>query len=432
MPPAAEAAIAAVCARRFDVAASVGARVALGAYPVAFIATFGWAYGKQSFDTAAAAINWTSYLNVFLLSGFVLVPPAVARLRTERPGDPADLATVGDHIALGRWLLVAAVAAAFVLGLTIEQAFPELASASEGRLTWWFAMFAALAIAQLPLVLWLGVAQASGRYLETFGWVVGSRMLAIMAIVGSAAAGFPGTAAIAASTLLALAGQAGVVHVGRRAWREVSETGLPGRAMAALPANLSAGLIALIGTLVTIAPVTLVGHMIPDQVGAAHLVVALSNAFGAVAVAALFPASLALARNAADASELRGYAQRVARRVVAVTAVLLGAGWLVYPACVLVRGDCGVSAFVAASLVLAGAGLRLGSLGVYHGALAIGRPHIALPSALAEAVAVVLLSAGLVGHLGLLGLGVAFIAGGAMRLAFSLVVEIRLLATAMR
>lgn len=425
-------ATAVVSVLRLDVVASVGTRIALGAYPVAFIAVFGWTYGKQSFDIAAAAINWASYLNVFLLSGFVLVPPAVARMRADPRGEAADLAVVRDHVALGRWLVVAAVVAALLLGLTIERTFPALASASAGRLTLWYAMFALLAVTQLPLVLWMGIGQASGRYVETFAWIVGSRVLAVIAVIASAGAGLPETAAVAASTLLALTGQAGVVHAGRRALREVSATALRGRAMSVLPANINAGLIALVGTVVTIAPVTLIGRALPGEVGAAHLVVSLSNAFGAIAVAAFFPASLALARNAACASELRDYAWLVARRVVAATAALLAIGTVVYPVCVLLRNECGQSVFVAASLVLAGAGLRLGSLGVYHGALALGRPHLALPSALAEALAVVLLSLGLVAHLGLVGVGAAFVAGGALRLALALAIETRLLTAANR
>jgi hypothetical protein len=53
----------------------MGTRLALSAYPLVFVLLFGWVYGKDAFDTAAAANNWANYLNVLLLSGFVLVPP---------------------------------------------------------------------------------------------------------------------------------------------------------------------------------------------------------------------------------------------------------------------------------------------------------------------------------------------------------------------
>src|SRR5512137_908363 len=92
--------------------ASIATRVVLGGFPILFVLALRWTWGKETFDLAAAAINWSMYLNVLLLSGFAMVPPAVARL-VSGDGDVArrekDLHAIGDHIVLSRWLVAIGV-----------------------------------------------------------------------------------------------------------------------------------------------------------------------------------------------------------------------------------------------------------------------------------------------------------------------------------
>lgn len=411
---------------RLHVVASIGTRLALGAYPLAFIAVFGWVYGKQAFDVAAAATNWANYLNVFLLSGFALVPPAVARLRAGAANREAERAVVRDHLALGRWLLVATVLAAAALWATIEAAFPELAAVSGGRLESWFALLAVAAVAQLPLTLWLGIAQATGRYTAAFLWVAVPRAVALLSLAAAAYAGAEATVGIAVAVALVVGGQLIFAHTSRKALRELDPEVLDahGRASRVWRANVGAGSIVLVGTLVTIVPVTMIGHLWPGDVGLAHVAVTLSNAVGAMVVAGYFPSSLTLAARIRAGGEMRRHCLRVARGVAVAIAGVLALAWAVFPLCARLA-VCGASSHVLLSLVLIGAGLRLAALGPYHGALAVGRPQLALPSALAEAACVLGVMLALTAHWGLPALGVAFIAGGALRAAIALGIEAR-------
>jgi O-antigen/teichoic acid export membrane protein len=412
--------------RRLQVLASIGTRLALGAYPLAFIVLFGWAFGKQAFDAAAAAANWANYLNVFLPSGFALVPPAVARWRAD-PGAPtADRQNLRDHLALQRWLSATALAVGLGLWFAIEPAFPGLAERSGDLLRTWFPLFAVLAISQLSLTLWLGVTQALGRYRQALLWVASPRALALGAVLGIALTPAGATAGIAVAVAIVVAGQLMLSADGRAAVRRVDPAVLDerGNAVAVLPANVSAGAIALVGTLVTIAPVTIVGRAQPGDVGTAHVIVTLSNAFGAVVVAAFFPGSISLAARIDDPAAVRGHALRVARNVLALSAGVIALGWLLFPACPAVADRCESHWFTVASLVIAGAGMRLATLGIYHGALMRGRPHLCLLSAVAEAAVVLVLALLLIGDLGLMAIGVAFAAGGAARLGVAFVFEL--------
>lgn len=411
---------------RAHVAASVATRLALGAYPLAFIATFGWAYGKRAFDSAAAATNWASYLNLFLLSGFALVPPAVARLRAGVASTDADRALVRDHLALNRWLLATALVAALALWASVDKAFPGMAAARE-HLALWFLLFAVLAISQLPLTFWLGVAQAAGRYWAALLSIALPRGLALVAVLASAYVGAGATFAIAAAVGIVIAGQVVLIRVARHVLREVDRHALQarGRAGGVLRANVSAGSIALVGTVVTIAPVTIVGHLWPDDVGLAHVAVTVSNAVGAVFVAAFFPASLMLAQRVHEPDEIRRHSLRIAWRVVAATAAVVALAWTTFPLCAALVEQCGVAVYALISLVLTGAGLRLAALGPYHGALAVGRPHLALPSAAAEALVVFGTMLALTPVWGLQALGAVFIAGGAVRALMALTLEVR-------
>ncbi len=413
----------------WQVIASVGTRVAIGAYPLVFIAAFGWVHGKVAFDAAAAAINWAAYLNVFLLSGFALVPPAVARLRADPSRAQPHAQALADHIALARWLLGAAAFAALLLWGMIDRAFPALSDAAEGRLAIWYPLFALLGIAQIPLTLWLGVAQATLNHWLAFGWLAGSRTASALAVVASGWAGLSATATIGVAVAIVVLAQIAFAKTARAAVLAL-DSGLPslkGRVRNVLQANASAGLIALIGTVVTIVPVTLVGHVRPAEVGTAHVIVALSNAFGAFVVAAFLPLSLTLADQAASARTPKPYCRRVATAVAALTWLTIAFGWLLYALCGAAAWRCGAGLFVVGTLVILGSGLRLAALGVYHVALFRGRPHVALLSATCEAAIVLGTMATLLEAMHLAALGVAFALGGAARAGVALTIELRVL-----
>lgn len=415
-----------VSRHRAHVAASVAIRLALGAHPLAFIATFGWAYGKHAFDVAAAAINWASYLNLFLLSGFALVPPAVARLCAGVASPNADRALVRDHLALNRWLIATALVAGVALWASVDNVFPGMAAAGE-PLALWFLLFAVLAISQLSLTLWLGVLQAAERYSAALLSVAVPRALALVSLLASAHVGAGATFAITAAVGIVIAGQVALIRAARRVLRQVDSHALEmrGRAGGVLRANISAGSIALVGTAVTIVPVTIVGRLWPIDVGLAHVAVSVSNAVGALFVAAFFPASLVLAQRVHERGEIRRHSLRIAWRVGAATAAAVALAWTTFPLCTELAGQCSVAVYALISLVLIGAGLRLAALGPYHGALAVGRPHLALPSAVAEALVVFATMSALAPGWGLQALGAAFVAGGALRAAVSLGIEAR-------
>jgi len=414
--------------QRGQVLASVGTRLALGAYPLVFILAFGWAYGKAAFDVAAAASNWANYLNVLLLGGFVLVPPAVARLRSQdRRSEDAQL--VRDHIALERWLVVFGVVAAAILWLSVDRAFPLLAQRAGASLAIWFVLFAVLALAQLPMTLWLGAAQAAGQYLQAFACIALPRLIALVVLLLGAGRQADATWMLGATVVVVVAGQSTLAHIGRRALRAI-DTGMVGSQGAAgrvLAQNLSAGAIGLVGTLVTIVPVTIIGRLLPEEVGHAHVAVSLSNSIGAVLVAALFPLSLALAERTREPGGIWRHCLRVARLVGMSVAALLAAGWVAFPVCSKLSDQCTTQVATVASLVVVGAGLRLASLGVFHVAVYEGRPHLALLSATVEAIAVVLITWLLVGSWLLLALGIGFLVGGGLRLLIALGIEARAL-----
>jgi hypothetical protein len=98
---------------------------------------------------------------------------------------------------------------------------------------------------------------------------------------------------------------------------------------------------------------------------------------------------------------------------------------LLFPLCGWISAACTADAFAVGSLVVFGAGLRLGALGAHHAGLYMGHPHYALMSAAAEAVAVVGLTWWLLGSWMLYALGAAFIVGGALRLLVAFTVELR-------
>jgi hypothetical protein len=189
--------------------------------------------------------------------------------------------------------------------------------------------------------------------------------------------------------------------------------------------NLSVGAIGLVGTLVTIVPVTLVGRLVPSEVGYAHVIVTLSNAIGAVLVAAFFPASLTLGDAARQRDGLWRHCLRVARGVGLAVGGLIACIWLAFPVCAWISAACTGNLVGAGTLVIAGAGLRLASLGAYHAAVYQGHPHFSLLSASAEAIAVVVLTWWMVDSWMLYALGVAFVVGGALRLTIALAIEAR-------
>lgn len=415
--------------RRIQIVASIGARLTIGAYPLAFILGLGSAYGKEVFDVAAAALNWASYLNVLLLSGFALAPPAMARLLAGSGSKEDNRASLRDHVALERALLLVALCAAVLLWFFIGRVFPELAERGGNRLSVWYPMFAVLSVSQLPLTLWMGIAQAVGEYRAILVWTLVPRLLAILALFGASAIGLDATVAICASVLVVLVGQLHIARLGRdlvdRADSSVLET--RGRAANVFWSNLSSGLISLVGTLVTIAPVTLVGHVLPDEVGVAHVLVTLSNAFGAIVVAAFFPLSLRLAVSVLLPGAMRRHSLVVARGVGALAGAALALAWLTFPGCSLLIPSCGWSLYLSGSLVLLGAGFRLASLGVLHSAISRGHPHLSLVSAFAEGAIVTALAWVLVKGEGILGIGLAFFAGGVARLVLAFMLELPLI-----
>jgi len=414
---------------REHVVASIATRLAIGAYPLAFVLAFGWVYGKQAFDTAAAANNWANYLNILLLSGFVVVPPAVARLRgVDRRAD--DLQLVRDHIALTRALLLLGAFVAIALWASAQRAFPALAATQGSSLSTWCALFAILVLAQVPLTLWLGIAQAAGKYRTALAWVVAPRAIALVVLVVAGTLGAGPTSTLGAAVTIVVAGQYVLARSARTALRAIDQSAIEqsGQARRVLAQNLSAGAIGLVGTLVTIVPVTLVGRLLPGEVGHAHVIVTLSNAIGAVIVAAFFPLSLTLAQRAREPGGLWRHCLRVARGVGLASIALIAAGWIAYPICAGLSSACSADAFAVGSLVVLGAGLRLATLGAYHAAVYQGHPHYSLLSASAEAIAVVGLTWWALGTWMLYALGVAFVVGGCLRLLIALAIEMRWLA----
>lgn len=413
---------------RVKIAASVGTRLAIGAYPLAFVFVFGWTYGKQALDVAAAAINWASYLNLLLLSGFLLVPPAVSRLRVSG-ANTADIALLRDHLALERILLLAGLAVALVLWATIPVAFPALAEQASQPLATWYALFAVLALSQIPLTLWLGIAQAAERFGSALVLVAVPRALALgILVLGDVAAAGP-TAVLIASIATILIGQFLLVIVARRSLDDIDPALLRGRGRArnVLAKNLSGGLVVLVGSMVTLVPVTLVGRLLPEEVGHAYAIVALSNAVGAVIVATFFPISLTLAERLREVNGLLRYCVRIARNVALITLGLLVLGSLGYWVCSVLFREFEQGIFGVAVLAVVGAGLRLAALGVYHAAAHVGHPHYALPSVAAEAIAVVALTWLQLDTWRLYALGVAFVVGGVLRLVIAFSYETRLL-----
>jgi len=414
--------------------ASIGTRLALGAFPILFVLMLRWTWGKHAFDLASAAINWSTYLNVLLLSGFTLVPPAVARLRLrcsasaiEFGHDVVDRQSVRDHVKLGRWLLALGVVSITILAMTVNRTFGALAAEHGDALRWWFLLFAALALSQIPLALWLGVAQAVGRYGTALVLIAMPRAGGLLLLPCAAAAGFDPGFAIALALALPLAGQALLGVIARRALRDIDPSSLNGAAKVrrVLPSNLVAGLVVLVGTLVTILPVTLVGHALPDEVGTAHVIVSLANALGGVVVAAYFPISLTLGRRLSEPGGLMRYCLRIARGVfvLSLTALLTVAGTALV--CVGLSSVCHPAVLWTTSLVLAGVGLRLGVLGTQHVAIYQRQPQLNLLSATMEALGALTIMLLLMPQLGLPALGWGLLAGGALRFVLALSIEVK-------
>jgi len=285
---------------RSNALTSIATRVAIGVFPILFVLMLRWTWGKQTFDLAAAAINWSMYLNVLLLSGFAMVPrrsPASAEAATRtRPFAQEDLHAVADHIALSRWLLLVGVFAALVLNSTIDGTFGELSRRHGQELNWWFLMFAAFALAQIPMTLWL---RRGARPGSVWTGACACR-LASRGRAADPAVGVRGWLYVWSSHRHCVARRplrqafigSGARQVLKRMDRRILDA--PSNVARVLPANLSAGLVVLVGAGVTIIPVTLVGRWLPEQVGTAHVIVGLANAMAGVVVAALFPASLML------------------------------------------------------------------------------------------------------------------------------------------
>jgi len=390
---------------------------------------FGWAFGKDAFDTAAAASNWANYLGVLLLSGFVLVPPAVARLGLN--SDSADdRAVIRDHIALERVLLALGVLVALVLGLMVDRAFPSIASQAGGLLQLWFSLLAVLALTQIPMTLWLGVAQAAGGYVAALSMVVASRALALAVVAAAPIAGAGPTVALAASVAVVVVAQWLLMRMARATLERIAPGVLhqAGHPRSVLRKNLSAGIVVVVATLVTIVPVSIVGRVLPDEVGHAYAVVTLANAVVALIVAAFFPFSLTLAAQTRQPAALRRYCVKVASAALLITAGLIAIAWLAYPVCSALVPSCHAGLFMVGSLVVLGAGIRVGSLGPYHAGLYMGHPHYALLSVTAEGITVVALTWWLLGDWSLYALGAAFVAGGILRVAVAFMAELRLLA----
>lgn len=415
--------------------ASMATRLALGVFPVLLVLLLRWTWGKQVFDLAAAAINWSAYLNVLLLSGFALVPPAVARLRAAAGGDAAVLAddrhAVRDHVAFGRWLLAFGVLATAVLALTVDRTFAVLAAEHGDTLRWWFLLFAVLALSQIPLSLWLGVAQAAGRYRAALVLTALPRAGALLLLPAAAAAGIGPGPAIALALALVLAGQALLGTAARRALREIDADALAGAVepQRVLRSNLSAGLVVLVGTLVTILPVTVIGRAAPDQVGAAHVIASLANALGGLVVAAYFPTSLTLSQQLRESNGLTRYCLRIARGVLLLSLAALLALAAAGALCLGLSDVCHPIVLWTAGLVIAGAGLRLGALGTQHVALYQRRPQLSLMSATMEGLAALATLLLLLPRLGLAALGWALFVGGALRFGLALSLERRWLSS---
>jgi hypothetical protein len=411
--------------------ASIATRLALGAFPIVFLLVVRWTLGKQAFDLAAAALNWATYLNILMLSGFVLVPPAVARLRlatyvvdTSRDD---DCRVLRDHLVLGRWLLALGVLATAFLVATIERTFATLAAEDGAALRFWFLLFAMFALSQIPMTFWLGVAQATGRYRLAFALTALPRAGALVLLPAASAIGIGWGVAIALSLISVFVGQLFLGAAARRALHNIDARILvgPTDVRSVLFSNLNAGFVSLVGSLVSIVPVTLVGRLVPSQVGAAQVIVGISNAFGAVVASGYFPLSLTLSQRFLDQGGVARYCLGIVRGAGLLTLIALlfvaAAGGI----CACLADTCQPAVLWTAALVLAGAGLRLGALGTQHIALYQGRPHLSLLSATAEGIVALSILLATLPTLELYALGVALLVGGGLRFVVALAVERR-------
>lgn len=412
-------------------AASVLTRLATGAFPLLFLLVFGWAYGRSSFNLASAAFNLSIYLNLLLLGGFVLVPPAVTRLRLNpvgRGGD-ADLKFVADHIALCRNLLVIGAAAGAVLVLTSNLVFPAFSSDEAELLRIWCALLSVLALAQLPFTLWLGVAQALDEYLSPLLLVALPRVGALAVPVICASMGLSPTMAMGAAITVVLVGQVLLSRLARTRAEELAPAlrRVRGKAGRVLRLNLSAASLGFVGAGVSILPVTLVGRFDPGSVGAANAMIAASNAIGSLVVAAYFPRSLTLPDRLLEQDGVKRYCHAIVRELrwmLLPIAVIFAVGWI----CDLVFPNCPAKEIGVLGLVLTGAALRLCALGSQHVALYVQRPHLSLFSATVESLVAVLLMWLLLPTFGLWALGVAILFGGLFRFGLAAAIEVRWLA----
>jgi len=405
-------------------------RLALGAFPVLLVLVVRAGYGSDAFNLAAAATNGAAYLSLLLLSGFALVPPAVARLRAEGVADDTDRRMVRDHVALARWLIAAGLIVTATLWVVIDDIFPELATLDAHALRTWFLIFATLGLSQIGMTLWLGVAQACGRYWLGLLCTALPRGLALVVVVCASLLGVDPGQAIGTAVMLVISGHLLLSRRARQALLMIDQDALKGDASPwhVLPNNLSAGLIGVVGMLVTILPVTLVGRASPSQVGVAQVIVGLANALGGVVVAFYFPLSLTLAQRLREPGGLTNYCLKVARGVGLLVLIALLTVAAIGGSCDGLLAACHPAVLWTTALVLAGAGLRLGSLGTQHIALYQRRPHLNLVSATAEALAALAILLVLLPSLGLPALGWALLAGGALRFGLALGLERRWLA----
>jgi hypothetical protein len=407
---------------------SIATRLGLGAFPIVFLLALRLAHGKEDFDLAAAALNWATYLNILLLGGFALIPPALARqvAGDNSAGTSGDARLVRDHFILCRWLTATGVVVALAMLPLIDLAFPELADRDGVRLHLWYAVMATLLLSQIPLTLWLGVAQALDDYRSPLWWTMLPRAFAVLLIAVFGVAGAPADLSITAVVVVLLVSQAAfAIRVRRRLQQKLPATlDVSDRsALRVLRLNLLGGAVGLVGAGVSIFPVTVVGHVAPNATGAAQVIVGISNAVASLLVAAYFPMSLTLGAWIARPGGLTRYCLRIAVTVASLSAiaalVVSTIPWL----CGWLSLTCPDVPAWTAALVLLGAGLRLGALGTQHAGAYARLPQMNLASASAESVIVIVAVLTLVQESGLLALGVAILVGGAARLIVALVFE---------
>jgi hypothetical protein len=135
------------------------------------------------------------------------------------------------------------------------------------------------ALSQIPMTLWLGVSQGAARYRTAFAFIALPRAGALLLLPAASAMGLHSGAAIGFSLLSVVVGQVLLGVAARRTLRDIDPQIFvgPTDVRGVLFSNLNAGLVSLVGSLVSIVPVTLVGRLAPSQVGAAQVIVGISK-----------------------------------------------------------------------------------------------------------------------------------------------------------